>query len=77
MLLITVTKVYPSIAHVCVLFWSSNMVISGKELCLPKQDERDTDSVPESEDPQKASGKPLQFSFLRIPWTEDLVGYGP
>ena len=68
MLLITVTKVYPSIAMWCVLFWSSNMALVVKNLPAKARDERDTDSVPESgRSPAGRHGNPLQFSFLENP----------
>ena len=68
MLLITVTKVYPSIAMWYVLFWSSNMALVVKNLPAKARDERDTDSVPESgRSPGGRHGNPLQFSFLENP----------
>ena len=68
MLLITVTKVYPSIAMWYVLFWSSHVALVVKNLPAKAGDERGTDSVPElGRSPGGGHGNPLQYTSLENP----------
>ena len=75
MLLITVTKVYPSIAMWYVLFCSSHVALVVRT-CLPKQEMKETQIQSLSREDPLEEGMETHFSFLswRIPWTEESDG---
>ena len=54
------------------------MALEVKNLPVNARDIRDADSIPGSgRSPGGGNGNPLQYSCLKMPWTETLVGYSP